>query len=57
MNCDFSEKLSLLIDGELSPSEAERMREHVNGCAVCTELEQEFLALRHEINTYQSDAD
>lgn len=55
MNCEFSEKVSLLIDRELSPSDAEQMRKHLTGCRVCQQLEQDFLGLRHQIKSHEFD--
>jgi hypothetical protein len=57
MNCDFSEKVSLLIDRELSPSEVEQMRKHLTVCQVCQQVEQDFLGLGHQIKSYEFDAD
>lgn len=57
MNCDFSERVSLLIDRELSPLEAEQIREHLTGCRICQQVEQDFLGLRHQIKSYEPDTD
>jgi len=57
MDCDFSEKVSLLIDRELSPAEAERMKVHISECPVCRQMEQDFLGLSHQIKSYEFDAD
>jgi Putative zinc-finger len=57
MNCDFSEKVSLLIDRELSAPEVEQMRKHLTMCQVCQQVEQDFLGLRHQIKSYEVGAD
>jgi predicted anti-sigma-YlaC factor YlaD len=57
MSCDFTDKVSLLIDGELAPAEAERMRRHLTGCRVCRQVEQDFLRLRHQIGSYEFETD
>ena len=57
MNCEFSERVSPLIDRELSPSEAEQMREHLSGCRICQQVEQAFLGLRDQIKSYEFDTD
>ena len=43
MDCEFLERVSLLINGEMSREESERVREHIAACAVCRRAEQEFL--------------
>ena len=57
MDCEFSERVSLLIDGEMSDEESEQVREHVKGCAVCRQAEQEFLHVRQQIRSYRSKTD
>jgi anti-sigma factor RsiW len=57
MNCGFSEKVSLLVDRELLPTEAEQMRKHLTGCPGCRQLEQDFLGLRHQLNSYEFETD
>lgn len=53
MDCEFLERVSLLIDGELSREQSERVREHITSCAVCTRAEQEFLIVRQRIRSYK----
>lgn len=57
MDCEFLERVSLLIDGEISGEESEQVREHITGCAVCRQAEQEFLHVRQQIRSYKSKAD
>jgi hypothetical protein len=53
MGCDFTEEVSLLVDGELPPHEAARLRAHVEGCAACEQARDAFLLLRREIRSYE----
>jgi anti-sigma factor RsiW len=53
MDCDFTEKISLLVDGELMPHEAARLSAHVGGCAACQEARGAFLLLRQELRSYE----
>ena len=53
MDCEFLERVSLLIDGELSREQSERVREHITSCAVCRRAEQEFLIVRRQIRSYK----
>lgn len=57
MRCDFTDKLSQWLDRELSPSENEQVREHLAGCQICRQVEQDFLRLRAQISTAQFDVD
>ena len=52
MDCEWTEKVSALVDEELNEQEAESLREHINACAICKEAEDEFLLLRREIKSY-----
>ena len=52
MSCDFTEKISLLIDGELSEHEAREVQRHLTGCAACQEARADFLSFRSEISNY-----
>lgn len=53
MSCDFTEEVSLLVDGELSPHEAARLRTHIDGCAACKQAHEAFLLLRQELRSYE----
>ena len=55
MSCDFTEQVSLLLDGELAPPLAERMRKHLTECMVCHQMEEDFLRLRQQIQSYELD--
>lgn len=52
MNCDFTEDVSQLLDGELPPREAARLRAHLDGCVACQEAQETFQLLRQELNSY-----
>ena len=53
MDCEFLERVSLLVDGEMSREESDRVREHIAACAACRRAEQEFLLLRRQIRSYR----
>ena len=42
MDCDFTEEVSLLVDGELTPQEAARLGAHIEGCAACRQAQTDF---------------
>jgi hypothetical protein len=54
MNCNFTEKISLLIDGELTPAEAREVERHVLNCGDCEQLRADFLNLRSEIASVET---
>src|SRR5947209_17705084 len=51
MNCDFTEKISLLIDGELSDAEAKEANAHLSSCDICQHAHEDFLRVRGEIKS------
>ena len=53
MNCGFTEKISSLIDGELSPAEAREVERHLVMCAQCAEARADFLSLRSQIASFE----
>ena len=53
MDCNFTEEVSLLVDGELAPHEAARLRVHVEGCAACQQAREAFLLFRQELRSYE----
>ena len=57
MDCEWMERVSLFIDGELEPHESAMVEKHLNDCAICQAAQGEFLALRKEINAYESRLD
>jgi anti-sigma factor RsiW len=52
MSCEYTEKVSALVDEELDEQEASELREHIAACEVCQQAEKEFLILRREIKSY-----
>jgi predicted anti-sigma-YlaC factor YlaD len=57
MSCVFTDRISLLLDGELSPADAEKIRVHMTGCRACRQVEQDFLHLRQDIRSYEFETD
>ena len=53
MACSFTEKISSLIDGELSPAEAREVERHLLTCAHCLEARGDFLNLRSQIASFE----
>lgn len=54
MNCSFTERISSLIDGELSAGEAREVERHLVGCQECQQLRADFLNLRTEIAGFET---
>ncbi|HEU4714153.1 MAG TPA: zf-HC2 domain-containing protein [Pyrinomonadaceae bacterium] len=54
MSCSFTEKVSLLIDGELGPQEVREVERHLLSCVECEQLRADFLNLRSEIVGFES---
>lgn len=54
MNCGFTEKISSLIDGELSTAEAREVERHLLSCAQCEEARADFLNLRSQISGFEA---
>jgi negative regulator of sigma E activity len=54
MSCTFTEKISSLIDGELSTAEAREVERHLLGCGECQQVRADFLNLRSEIVNFES---
>jgi len=57
MNCDWTEKISLLIDGELPPQERRATESHLETCAACRRTKEDFLSLRSVVSSYPLAAD
>lgn len=53
MSCNLTEKVSLLIDGELAQDEAEQIKQHMAGCSICSRANEDFLSLRQQIKSYE----
>jgi putative zinc finger protein len=54
MNCGFTEKVSSLIDGELSATAAREVERHLLDCNDCQQLRADFLSLRSEITSFET---
>ena len=54
MNCSFTEKISSLIDGELSPTEAREVERHMLTCSECELLRADFLNLRSQLSSFET---
>ena len=54
MNCSFTEKVSSLIDGELSAVEAREVERHLVSCNECQQLRADFLNLRTQIAGFET---
>jgi len=57
MGCEFTQEVSLLVDGELEPREAARLRAHAESCATCRQARESFLMLRRELRAYERATD
>ncbi|HEY9401445.1 MAG TPA: zf-HC2 domain-containing protein [Pyrinomonadaceae bacterium] len=57
MKCDRTQKVSLLIDGELPPAEAHEVERHLNLCGDCRAAREDFLLLRRQIADYPLELD
>ena len=54
MTCSFTERISSLIDGELSTSEARAVERHVLNCRECEQVRADFLNLRSQITNFET---
>jgi Putative zinc-finger len=52
MNCDCTEKISLLIDGELPAADARVVERHLLECVECQQARIDFLNLRSQVAAY-----
>jgi hypothetical protein len=57
MDCEFTQEVSLLVDGELEPHEAARLRAHAESCAACRQAREAFLLLRQQLRSYERAPD
>jgi len=53
MHCDWTQRVSLLIDGELAPAEAHAAERHLDNCAACQGAREDFLSLRRQITAHE----
>ena len=54
MTCSFTEKISSLIDGELSTTEAREVERHLLDCSDCQGVRADFLNLRSQIVSFET---
>jgi len=54
MSCSFTEKISALIDGELSTTEAREVERHLLDCHECQDVRADFLNLRSQIASFET---
>lgn len=54
MSCNFTEKVSSFIDGELTPVEAHEVERHLLHCGECEQLRADFLNLRSQIASFET---
>jgi hypothetical protein len=54
MSCNFTEKISSLIDGELTTAEARQVESHLLSCSECEQVRADFLNLRSQITSFES---
>ena len=54
MSCSFSERVSSLIDGELSATETREVERHLLSCNECQQLRADFLNLRSQITSFET---
>lgn len=52
MNCDWTEKISLLVDGELDAAESRHVEGHLADCRACEDARADFLQLRQQLNSF-----
>ena len=57
MSCNYTEKLSLLMDGELERDEAEQVTLHLSSCLICQQAQADFLSLREQIKSHPYEPD
>lgn len=57
MRCEYLERVSQLVDDELKPADAARVREHLDLCVTCKRAEADFHALRQQVNSFTVKAD
>ena len=54
MNCNFTEKVSSLIDGELTQAEMREVERHLVTCGECQQMRADFLNLRSQIVNFET---
>ncbi|MDQ1523159.1 MAG: hypothetical protein QOE47_1083 [Pyrinomonadaceae bacterium] len=57
MKCVWTQKVSLLIDGELAAVEARDVERHLDACGDCQQAREDFLLLRRQLADYPLELD
>jgi hypothetical protein len=57
MKCVWTQKVSLLIDGELAAVEARDVERHLDACGDCQTAREDFLLLRRQLADYPLELD
>jgi hypothetical protein len=57
MDCNFTEKISLLIDGELDAEDTRAVEGHLADCGTCQLAREDFLLMRQRIISYHVEPD
>jgi hypothetical protein len=55
MNCNWTEKISLLIDGELSGEETRAVEQHAAQCHACQLAREDFMLVRRQISSFRAE--
>jgi predicted anti-sigma-YlaC factor YlaD len=55
MQCQWTIKISQMIDGELSHEEITKVRAHLASCIICHSAHKDFLELGENLKTYQQN--
>jgi negative regulator of sigma E activity len=56
MDCNWTEKISQLVDGELSADETRAVERHAADCFACRLAREDFMLLRHQLISYRTEA-
>lgn len=54
MDCNWTEKISQLVDGELTPEEAGAVERHAADCPACRHAREDFMLLRQQLVSYRA---
>ena len=54
MNCGWTEKISLLVDGELAGGERRAVESHLGACDNCRAARADFLLFRRQLGSYSA---
>ncbi|MCA1630702.1 MAG: zf-HC2 domain-containing protein [Acidobacteria bacterium] len=56
MDCNWTEKISQLVDGELPAEEAGAVERHAADCPACRLAREEFMLLRQQLVSYRAES-